>query len=61
MAIVRGLFFLLLIGSGVCFGLYAATGDMRYRRFGVVALKWTLVAAFAFFAVLIVLRLVDSG
>ncbi|MEO8248137.1 MAG: hypothetical protein ABI589_02100 [Burkholderiales bacterium] len=61
MAFVRGLVFLLLFGSALCFGVYALTGDLRYRRAGMVALKWTLAAAFLFFAVLIALRLVESS
>jgi hypothetical protein len=47
---------LLLLAAGVCFALYAGTGQARYRQWGLVVLKWTLLAAFGFFAVLIAER-----
>ncbi|MDD2711928.1 MAG: hypothetical protein PHU77_03335 [Simplicispira sp.] len=47
---------LLLVSAGF-FAMYIATGQLRYRRTGLAILKWTLVAAFGFFAVLIVERL----
>jgi hypothetical protein len=53
----RWLIFLLLIGAAVCFAFYAGTGQARYRRWGLVTLKWTLIAAFGFFAVLILQRI----
>jgi hypothetical protein len=48
---------LLLLTSGVLFAFYAGTGEARFRRYGLVVLKWTLIAAFAFFGVLILERL----
>ena len=57
MLVVRGTFFLLLLAAAICFGIYAATGDMRYRRAGLATFKWTIVAAVVFFAVLIVQRI----
>lgn len=59
MALFRVLMLLMLVASGVSFVLYAATGQMRYRRFGLNLLIWTLGAAFVFFAVLIVENLVE--
>jgi hypothetical protein len=47
---------LMLLASAVCFAFYAGTGDARFKRYGLVTLKWTLIAAFAFFAVLILER-----
>ena len=47
---------LLLLAAGVSFAFYAGTGQPRYKRFGLVILKWTLLAAFGFFAVLIAER-----
>ena len=42
--------------AGVSFAFYAGTGQVKYRRFGWIVLKWTLLAAFGFFAVLIAER-----
>lgn len=57
MLLFRWLIFLLLIGAAVCFVFYIGTGQMRYRRWGLITLKWTLIAAFGFFAVLILQRI----
>jgi hypothetical protein len=57
MLLFRWLIFLLLIGAAVCFAFYAGTGQVRYRRWGLVTLKWTLIAAFGFFAVLVLQRI----
>ncbi len=53
MAVVRIAIFLLLFAAGVSFALFAITSQDRYKRTGLAILKWTLVAAFVFFAVLI--------
>ncbi len=58
MLLLRWLILLLLIGAAVCFAFYAGTGQVRYRRWGLITLKWTLIAAFGFFAVLILQRIV---
>ena len=57
MLLFRWAIFLLLIGAGVCFAFYAGTGQQRYRKWGLITLKWTLIAAFGFFAVLILERI----
>lgn len=57
MLLIRWLILLLLLGSLVSFVFYAATGQVRFRRYGLLTLKWTLIAAFGFFAVLILERL----
>lgn len=56
MLLFRWLILLLLLAAGVSFALHIATGHPRYRRFGLVVLKWTLLAAFGFFAVLFMER-----
>ena len=56
MLLFRWLFLLLLLGAAVSFSFYAGTGQPRYKRFGLLVLKWTLIAAFGFFAVLILER-----
>jgi hypothetical protein len=53
----RWLMLLLLLGAAVCFAFYAGTGQARYRRWGWTIFKWTLIAAFVFFGVLILERL----
>ena len=57
MALVRGIVLLLLLVAAVSFAFYAATGQPKYKRFGLAILKWTLLAVFGFFAVLVVQRL----
>ncbi len=57
MLIFRWVVMLLLAAGLVCFALYIATGQVRYRRYGLVVVKWTVVAALGFFAVLFLERL----
>jgi hypothetical protein len=57
MLLFRWAILLLLLAAGVSFAFYAGTGQTRFKRFGLVVLKWTLIAAFGFFLVLIVERL----
>mgnify|MGYP001079309967 FL=1 len=57
MLIFRWLAMLLLLTAAVSFAFYAGTGQIRYRRFGLLILKWTVVAALFFFAVLFIGRL----
>jgi hypothetical protein len=52
MVFVRAVLLLLLVAAGISFALYAATGQVKYKRFGVVVLKWSLIAALGFFGVL---------
>lgn len=53
MLIARWIFMLLGLASIVCFAFYIVTGEMRYRRIGLVILKWSVAAGLAFFAVLV--------
>lgn len=57
MLLFRWLILSLLLGAVVSFGFYAATGQTRFRRYGLLALKWVLIVGFGFFAVLILERL----
>jgi hypothetical protein len=57
MTIFRLVFGLLLVASVLCFAMYIGTRDPAWRRRGIIVLKWTLLAAFGFFAVLILERL----
>lgn len=57
MLIARLLIGLLLFAAVVCFAMSIATGQRRWRQLGLVIMKWTLIAALAFFGVLILERL----
>jgi hypothetical protein len=57
MLLFRWLVLLLLLGAVVSFVFYTATGDPRFKRYGLLTLKWTMLAAFGFFAVLILERI----
>ena len=56
MLLFRWAIFFLLLAAGVLFAFYAGIGQARYKRLGFVVLKWTVIAAFVFFAVLIAER-----
>ncbi|MBL8343731.1 MAG: hypothetical protein JNL30_19855 [Rubrivivax sp.] len=56
MTAFRLVFGLLLAASLLCFAMYIGTSQAMWRRRGIVVLKWTLIAALAFFAVLILER-----
>lgn len=57
MLLFRWLVLLSLLAAGVCFVFYVGTGQARYRRLGLMILKWALIAAGGFFAVLVLERL----
>lgn len=57
MLLFRLVFGLLLFAGVLCFAMYIGTGQVAWRRRGVVIVKWTVVAALGFFAVLILERL----
>jgi len=56
MLLIRWLLIFLMLAAGACFALFAITGQARFKRYGLLILKWTLVSAFGFFAVLTVER-----
>lgn len=56
MVFLRALFLLLLLIAGGCFVYFLATGQERYKHYGLRVMRWTVVAAFVFFAVLILER-----
>ena len=45
MLLFRWIVTLLLLMAGVSFVFYVGTGQVRYRRFGLMVLKWTVIAA----------------
>jgi hypothetical protein len=57
MLLFRWLILLFLLAAVVAFMFYAGTGRPHYKRFGLIILKWTLIAAFGFFAVLVLERI----
>jgi len=57
MLLSRWLFLLLLLGALVSFAFYAATGAPQFKRYGLLTLKWTVITALGFFAVLILERI----
>jgi hypothetical protein len=57
MLVFRLVFGLLLVSGLLCFALYIGTRDRRWRQRGIVIVKWTVIAALGFFAVLILERL----
>ncbi len=56
MLFFRWLILLMLLGAVVSFMFYAGTGQARYKRYGLITLKWTLIAGLGFFVVLILER-----
>ena len=57
MLLFRWTILMLLLAALVSFVFYVGTGQVRFRHFGLKVLKWTLIAAFGFFGVLILERL----
>jgi len=53
MLFVRTVLLVLLLAAGVSFAMFALTGRSHHKARGLKILKWTLVGAFMFFAVLI--------
>jgi hypothetical protein len=56
MLLFRWLILLLVLGAGVSFAFYAGTGQERFKRYGLLTLKWTVLSALGFFAVLVLER-----
>ena len=57
MMVFRLVFGLLLVCGLLSFAIYIGTGQVVWRQRGVVIVKWTVLAALGFFAVLILERL----
>ena len=53
MLIFRWIVLLLLVAGLLCFAMYVGTGQARWRMWGLRVVKWTVIAALGFFAVLI--------
>jgi hypothetical protein len=57
MLLFRALLFLMLVGAGVCFAFFIATNNLRFRRWGMQLLQYTLLTALVFFGILILSRI----
>ncbi|EJE50895.1 hypothetical protein PMI14_04525 [Acidovorax sp. CF316] len=57
MLLFRWVVMALLLAAAVSFAFYAGTGQAHYKRWGLVVLKWTVIAAVFFFAVVLIGRL----
>ena len=57
MLIFRWLVLLFLVAGLLCIAMYIGTGQLRWRQLGIVVVKWTVIAALGFFAVLILERM----
>ncbi|GAB4218409.1 MAG: hypothetical protein Fur007_24080 [Rhodoferax sp.] len=57
MLLLRTVLLLMLLAALVSFAFYAGSGDARWLRRGWMTLKWALIAASGFFAVLILERI----
>jgi hypothetical protein len=58
MLIARWIVLLLALAAVLCFAMFIGTGQVRYRAWGVLIVKWAVIAGLAFFAVLILERMV---
>ncbi|MCW5667008.1 MAG: hypothetical protein KIT35_24490 [Piscinibacter sp.] len=56
MLIFRLIVLLLLVAGLLCFAMYVGTGQPRWRVLGIRIVKWTVIAALGFFAVLLLER-----
>jgi hypothetical protein len=57
MLVFRLVFGLLLVAGVLCLAMSIGTGQVVWRRRGLQIVKWTVLAALGFFAVLILERL----
>lgn len=57
MLVFRWIILLLLVAGALSFAMFIGTGQVRYRSIGIRIVKWTLIAALGFFAVLILERM----
>ncbi len=57
MLIFRWIVLLLLVSGLLCFAMYIGTRDAAWRQRGLLIVKWTVIAALGFFAVLLLERM----
>lgn len=59
MVIFRLVFGLLLLAGLLCFAMYIGTGQVLWRRRGLVIVTWTVIAGLVFFGGIALQRLAD--
>jgi predicted CDP-diglyceride synthetase/phosphatidate cytidylyltransferase len=57
MLVFRWIVLLLLVAGLLCFAMYVGTGQRKWRNLGIRIVKWTVIAALGFFAVLALERM----
>jgi hypothetical protein len=57
MLVFRWIVLLLLVAGLLCFAMYVGTGQPKWRMLGIRIVKWTVIAALGFFAVLLLERM----
>jgi len=57
MLVFRWIVLLLLVAGLLCFAMYVGTGQLKWRMLGIRIVKWTVIAALGFFAVLLLERM----
>ena len=57
MLIFRWVVLLLLVAGALSLAMYVGTGEVRWRNLGIRIVKWTVIAALGFFAVLVLQRM----
>ena len=56
MLFFRWVILLLLVAGALSLATYVWTGEARWRNLGIRIIKWTVIAALGFFAVLVIER-----
>jgi hypothetical protein len=57
MLLFRWVVLLLLVAGALSLAMYVGTGEVRWRNLGIRIVKWTVIAALGFFAVLVLQRM----
>ena len=57
MLLFRWVVLLLLVAGALSLAMYVGTGEVRWRNLGIRIVKWTVIAALGFFAVLVLERM----
>lgn len=57
MLLFRWVVLLLLVAGALSLAMYVGTGEVRWRNLGIRIVKWTVIAALGFFAVLVIERI----